>query len=361
MTPRMRSNARKVFTIMNAMSCGVTAPPFYWRADAFDVIGRYENLDNWHLEAIQTTPGFLACQRRVFHLDGVQWIDENLSHVALNVVCKASPSALTFNLILHGDLPARINGRLWQQNEIAVAPGNGDADCLFPPARFCTLTVQRHILAEHLWVRDHVVLGDWGSEHCLLVDDVGLIALARTKLYRLAADVDRHLQEKSTPSPAQIRTLRGELLDLLAAVALKAMKGNSRPLRRTVPAEVVRQARRYVMNHDGEALNVEALCRATRVSRRTLQQCFADVLGASPVAYLRLMRLGAARRLLLAAPPERRIQDVLAQLGIWHASHFAAEYRALFGELPSETLKRSASIVMRKCQSGCARLDGGGM
>jgi len=35
------------------------------------------------------------------------------------------------------------------------------------------------------------------------------------------------------------------------------------------------------------------------------------------------------------------VKDVVAHWGFWHLSRFSAEYRALFGELPSDTLKRA--------------------
>jgi AraC family ethanolamine operon transcriptional activator len=34
-----------------------------------------------------------------------------------------------------------------------------------------------------------------------------------------------------------------------------------------------------------------------------------------------------------------RIGDVAARWGFWHFSQFSADYRRMFGELPSETLR----------------------
>ena len=38
--------------------------------------------------------------------------------------------------------------------------------------------------------------------------------------------------------------------------------------------------------------------------------------------------------------PYRSVQDAAAAYGFWHMSQFALDYRQMFGERPSETLKR---------------------
>lgn len=58
----------------------------------------------------------------------------------------------------------------------------------------------------------------------------------------------------------------------------------------------------------------------------------------SPVTYLRTMRLNRVRSELRQCPAST-VGDVAARWGFWHLSRFAREYRALFGELPSATLK----------------------
>lgn len=66
-----------------------------------------------------------------------------------------------------------------------------------------------------------------------------------------------------------------------------------------------------------------------------------SVLGLSPVQYLRAARLLGVRRELLRAGPVIRVSDAAARWGFWRLSQFAADYKRLFGELPSETLGRT--------------------
>jgi AraC-like DNA-binding protein len=71
-----------------------------------------------------------------------------------------------------------------------------------------------------------------------------------------------------------------------------------------------------------------------------------------PARYLRLRRLNAVRRELLRAKPGTvRVTDTAMRWGFWELGRFAREYRALFGELPSETV---ASRKRAPAQSAAA-------
>ncbi len=118
-----------------------------------------------------------------------------------------------------------------------------------------------------------------------------------------------------------------------SVIVADAGGGTSR--RRLVDAAKVLVAAR------GEApMTVPELTASLGVSMRTLEYAFRDVLGLSPVQYLRAARLRGVRRELLRANPAIRVSDAAARWGFWHLSQFAADYKRLFGELPSATLGR---------------------
>jgi AraC-like DNA-binding protein len=91
----------------------------------------------------------------------------------------------------------------------------------------------------------------------------------------------------------------------------------------------------------GDRLNppsVIDLCQRLRVSRRSVQNGFRSVTETTPVNYIRCIRLNGVRRdLMNTRNGELSIGDAAAGWGFFHLSHFAAEYHALFGELPSQT------------------------
>jgi transcriptional regulator GlxA family with amidase domain len=85
------------------------------------------------------------------------------------------------------------------------------------------------------------------------------------------------------------------------------------------------------------------MAQAVGVSQKTLETAFKQVLGMTPARYLMLSRLNAAHRQLVdGQADELTVLKVALQWGFSHCSRFSAAYRQLFGELPSQTLRRSS-------------------
>jgi len=102
----------------------------------------------------------------------------------------------------------------------------------------------------------------------------------------------------------------------------------------------------HVHTHADERLRVSDLCTIAKVSERTLQNLFKKELGMTPKAYLIGQKMYAVHRELWEADPAKtRVLDVANYWDFWHMGQFAADYRRIFGELPSETLNRSSQII----------------
>ncbi|WP_186165034.1 helix-turn-helix domain-containing protein [Burkholderia gladioli] len=132
------------------------------------------------------------------------------------------------------------------------------------------------------------------------------------------------------------------LFDVCAGPAGDEEADGMQPQRRR---RIVAQARDYVLAHRARAVGVPELCEQLHVSRRTLQNCFQDVLGMAPATYLRALRLNGARR-DLCGRAAGSVQDVAAAWGFWHLSQFATDYRRMFGMRPSEALRESVAVAL---------------
>ncbi len=78
------------------------------------------------------------------------------------------------------------------------------------------------------------------------------------------------------------------------------------------------------------------------VSRRTIEYAFRHCLGESPYAYFTKRRLDLCYRdLIEASPDEATVTSVAMHHGFGELGRFASVYRRQFGELPSETLRRT--------------------
>jgi AraC-like DNA-binding protein len=88
-------------------------------------------------------------------------------------------------------------------------------------------------------------------------------------------------------------------------------------------------------------LHLVEICAATGVSESTLRRCCHEHLGMGPVRYLWLRRMSLARRALIRADPATAtVTSIATDHGFWELGRFSVEYRALFGESPSASLRR---------------------
>lgn len=138
--------------------------------------------------------------------------------------------------------------------------------------------------------------------------------------------------------PIVRRTLFAEVLDgTLSAIQCSRPAGLPTPSFKA-RSHIVSEAIDFAMSDLNNSATISEICVRLKISRRLLNYCFQEVLGVNPVAYLRSLRLNGVRRdLRTEARGASTVSDVAARWGFWHLPRFAAEYRALFGELPSKT------------------------
>lgn len=68
-----------------------------------------------------------------------------------------------------------------------------------------------------------------------------------------------------------------------------------------------------------------------------------------PIRYLTLRRMHLVRHALLRTDPSKAtVTGIVTDHGFWELGRFSVAYRALFGEPPSETLRRPGEHVTIK-------------
>jgi AraC-like DNA-binding protein len=102
----------------------------------------------------------------------------------------------------------------------------------------------------------------------------------------------------------------------------------------------VARAMEYIETNWDQPITIEALAEVTQTSARSLFATFRKSRGCSPMAFVRHVRLQHAKQILSLAAPETSVSSVALRCGFQSPGHFAKKYAILFGELPSETLKR---------------------
>ncbi|HEY6642016.1 helix-turn-helix domain-containing protein [Povalibacter sp.] len=95
---------------------------------------------------------------------------------------------------------------------------------------------------------------------------------------------------------------------------------------------------------EGQPLFIDDLCSATQVSERTLRNIFQEYFGVGPMRLLKVRQLREIRSALLKGDAVAdTVTKIAARFGVWDFSLFARNYRALYGEAPSQTLRRPRS------------------
>lgn len=104
----------------------------------------------------------------------------------------------------------------------------------------------------------------------------------------------------------------------------------------------VERAREYIRRHLADPIRLADLCAHAQLRARSLEYGFREVVRSSPMGYLRMVRLGEVRTLLLGgAATTRNISAIALDTGFSHVSQFVADYKKMFGETPSTTRRNA--------------------
>lgn len=294
-------------------------------------------LTNWQQRYDQVSAGRFDGALTERQLPRLQVFRESLSQ-SVRQSCRVWPDAIWFGLPdHHHDHPGatRINGRQAGTDTLMVRPGNVEFELVTPSDYNIYGIVASRQLLEETAARQGCEI-DWQRLHAtevLQVDGAARAACLRTLAAALSGG-----PAQADDSDAMSAGVLGSLLDLLDHSSGEPAAHPSLQRRR----RVVEQARAYIDAHlaDPDAVTVPQLCEHVHVSRRTLQYCFEDVLGMSPLLYMRVLRLNGARRELLdGGPGGAAIGAVAGAWGMSNFSQFSSDYRKLFGVCPSAAVR----------------------
>lgn len=100
---------------------------------------------------------------------------------------------------------------------------------------------------------------------------------------------------------------------------------------------IVKRAEDMIRSRLDRPPSITELCETTFASRRLLFYAFNELLGRSPAAHIKNLRMHAARRRLISSKSHASIQQIAFDLGFGHPGQFAIDYARAFGERPSQT------------------------
>jgi len=140
--------------------------------------------------------------------------------------------------------------------------------------------------------------------------------------------------------PELVRSVEDSVVEALidCLTGLEQRRQSPAQLRHT---KVLARFREFLEANMDRPLYLPEVCAAVGVSHRALSYCCHDFLGMPPKRYFFLRRMHMARRALVEEEPRSAtVTEVATRHGFWEFGRFAVQYKTLFGELPSATLRR---------------------
>jgi AraC-like DNA-binding protein len=136
--------------------------------------------------------------------------------------------------------------------------------------------------------------------------------------------------------------------DLVAQIrkALETSAPTAAMSMRTQRAAAVVRACRFIDSHLGKPLGLAELCEHCGVGVRTLEYGFRQFYDATPIGFIKSQRLTRTRSALARASAQpMSISTTARRLGFTHMGQYAQDYRSLFGESPTMTLRRARCSI----------------
>ena len=250
----------------------------------------------------------------------------------------------TFALHVSGGTDYRWCGGAVTNQDLIVFPADGEFESVsLPGFDVFTLSLSTALLERTAEIQFQRSLHSYMDSSGYICRLAGVeVRKLRALLHRLSEDI-KHFYGDGTMFSQNSRTQRLEqrlahqVLACLGQGRALAPQGAGSKRMKTFDKALAFIEQR--LNLDVSALDI---AESVGVSRRTLEYAFRDGFDMSPAAYLKAMRLRTLnQKLLNGNHADTSVAQLCADLGFLHPGQAAADYLAMYEELPSFTLRRS--------------------
>jgi len=262
-------------------------------------------------------------------------LDYQAAYVKAHVRCPLPGDWASIGL-MRSNVDARWHGFEAREGVLMCNPPGEPIDGYFTPGFRC-LTINVPVA---LWYEARRIAGverlEFGAvSACVLPPPVYARVERQLRFVRhflRCADAERGL---ASFAASQAMLLIKELLTLAWELSCQNVPPPSSHRNRT---RLAHRAEDWMRDHLSDAAQVPDVCLALRVSRRELEYAFRRIFDQSPRDFLQALRLNAIRQALTATRHAgQTVTEVAFDYGVMHLGRFAAQYRNLFGESPSQT------------------------
>lgn len=301
-------------------------------------------LSGWRREVVQLSPGSFLGRVAEDGGGGFFAADEFMSR-SLFHIGPAYRGGLTLGVVhSRGGEMAIWNGHRVGADTVLCVPGDSEMVLRsYENSRIRWLFVPWKMLAGDCLAGFRLAALKEGAALCL---SHGELAARLRVSVRVVRQSSMTALPRGVLARAALEAFQDELTEIAQDFMSTYLVVNPRLGAREVHAlRILRLVRAYLRENVGESIGLPDLCEAASTSERTIRNACEIVTGESPMTFLRAMRLNQVRRVLLHATSPVRITEIGMRWGFLHMPQFSKDYRILFGELPSETIRRQLSVA----------------
>jgi len=285
----------------------------------------------WDLKSKQMGKGLFSANITAIHTPHIQFHDVNYSHGFLTQGTYPDDCVMIGYTETEGK--AIFQNRLLQANELVISTCGGEIDYLSSTRnRVFTISVEKQLFKDAFF--------DFFAEPFESYQAKGRFFIKPQKmsgfLERMAAWISFIKNSHALLlSEAKYSMLELEILkDIFSDLSIEQRE-------RKRSGFQVEKARDILHASLDERFDPVTFTQELGISQRQLQRTFRETYGYTPKRYLLNLRINEVRQELLQADPETAtISSIALKYYFFDLSHFTKAYKALFGELPSQTLQR---------------------
>jgi AraC-like DNA-binding protein len=250
---------------------------------------------------------------------------------------RATARMVTIHLPLQRGATYRVGRRTLRPDAdtaVLLAPGH-DYSVTSPPGVALAALLDEALLAREIGANSPSVAGAWSLRSIELPMSPAERAEFQSLVRRQLQSVSVAAHSRDFAPLMQVeRELAGWLVgQLVRSRALKPLSASSR--------RAAELAEAWIRDHAAQPITLEQLAAAAGVSSRTLQKACLTRWGQTPLELVASRRLELVHSDLASQARALSVTEAAVRAGFTHLGRFAALYRRVYGQSPSDTLAQA--------------------
>lgn len=306
----------------------------------------FANVPKWQIEH-QTLCSSAGASHSEMIMVGSIGVSSELLRGRVHTRGETPRGHVAIGLELSGVDGRQFGGRPLDSDEALIGFDRGELDYLHPPGFLgLSMTMPGDPLEAALQARfeSKTGLSHYRSIRASKIDRK--IFAESWRFFDRLMELLRESHQEASPQILRPTFLEAEIVDVMASIIgnHSQTKGFERSVALSQRRPVVKRAEEFMRAHLAEPIMLHEICAAARASERTVEYAFREMYGMGAKRFLRVLRLNYARRFFRGMDREfSSVQEVAYNAGFWHMGHFSANYKRLFNEAPTDTLRRAKS------------------